>query len=171
MALTEGDHYSTVFTQHKYHDGNRDPKSTILYGKRRFMEIKERGQRGLSRLKAGKLNSDPGGDVEPSQNLSSRGPTPLMRTKGRMPTLYAGISPGEGVTSLNLQENYSKYLEDPSLFKKIKGRSWGCRHWNCGHKNFLHHCKNDEITFHHKNHNSKMMATRPIRKTPQTERK
>ena len=60
------------------------------------MEIKERGQRGLSRLKAGKLNSDPGGDVEPSQNLSSRGPTPLMRTKGRMPTLYAGISPGEG---------------------------------------------------------------------------
>ena len=77
------------------------------------MEIKERGQRGLSRLRAGKLNSDPGGDVEPSQNLSSRGPTPLMRTKGRMLTPYAGISPGGGVTSLNLQKNYSRYFEDP----------------------------------------------------------
>ena len=101
------------------------PKTGKSLCKTRFMESKRREQRGLSRLKAGKLNSDPGGDVEPSQNLSSRGPTPLMRTKGRMPTLYAGISPGEGVTSLNLQENYSKYLEDPSLFKKNKGSVLG----------------------------------------------
>ena len=94
-----------------------------------------------------------------------------MRTKGRMPTLHAGISPGEGVTSLNLQENYSKYLEDPSLFKKNKGSVLGVSTlelWSQGFPSY--HCKNDEITLHHKNHDSKMMATRPIRKTPQIER-
>ena len=43
------------------------PKTGNSLCETRFMEINRREQRGLSRLKAGNLSSDPGGDVESSQ--------------------------------------------------------------------------------------------------------
>ena len=42
------------------------PKTGNSLCKTRFMEIKRREQRGLSRLKTGNLSSGPGGDVESS---------------------------------------------------------------------------------------------------------
>ena len=59
------------------------PKTGNSLCRARFMEINRREQRGLSRPKAENLSSDPGGDVESSQNPRSGRSTSLDTPEGK----------------------------------------------------------------------------------------
>ena len=48
---TNEEPYTTALSTNQDYNGNRDPETTILYGKSRLFEIQQAGQRGISELR------------------------------------------------------------------------------------------------------------------------